>query len=80
MQKLVKPDRFVYNESLKDVIAYHDEDETICTVGEVLVLGAAVLGAAALIASGGGATPAVIWLSSYAATSGIFGAAIGLAC
>ena len=80
MKKLVKSDRFVYNESLKDVIAYHDEDATICTVGEVLVLGAAVLAGVAFITSGGAATPAIIWLGSYAVTSGIFGAAIGLAC
>ena len=46
MQKLVKPSRLVYNESLKDVIAYHDEegDPGLCTAGKVFAVAAVVFG------------------------------------
>ncbi len=78
MQKLVKPGRFVYNESLKDVIAYHDEDATICTIGNVLGVAAIVLGVAASIATAG--TTTAVWLGAYAGASALFSATIGAAC
>ena len=82
MQKLVKPGCFAYNEPLKDVIAYHDEEDEpgLCTAGKVFAVAGAGFAAAALIASGGGATPLVIWLGSYTVTSGLFAATIALAC
>lgn len=82
MQKLVKPSRLVYNESLKDVIAYNDEDDDpgLCTAGKVFGVAAVVFGAAFLFSSGGLATPAGVWLASYATTSGLFASTIALAC
>lgn len=80
MQKLVKPGCFAYNESLKDVIAYHDEDgePTICTVGKVLGVAAVGLGIAASIATAG--TTTAVWLGAYAGASALFSATIGAAC
>ena len=78
MQKLAKPSRFVYDKSLNDVIAYHDEGDEpgLCTAGKIFGVAAVLFGIAAGIATGGVA----IWLGAYAGASGLFSATIALAC
>ena len=82
MEMLVKPDRFVYNESLNNVIAYHDEDDTplICTVGQVLGVAAIIAGAGFTIVASGGTAAGAAWWFAYATTSALFAVMIDMGC
>ena len=81
MEKLVKSDRFVYNESLNNVIAYEDEgDALICTVGQVLGVAAIIAGAGFVIVSSGGTAAGAAWWFAYSTTSALFSVMIDMGC